>query len=104
MKNIKQLFKGEEYLMDFAPVDELIEYCRELEGNVLEKRIEETYNKEHMLKSMLQDILTSCKEYEDNKILEERYPELYKKVDADALVKNLLDYIITMNAKNDLGL
>jgi hypothetical protein len=30
MKNIRQLFKGEEYLMDFAPVDELIEYCREL--------------------------------------------------------------------------
>ena len=104
MKNIKELFKGEEYLMDLAPVDELIEYCRELEGNVLEKKIEETYNKEHMLKSMLQDILTSCKEYEDNKILEERYPELYKKVDADALVKNLLDYIITMNTKNDLGL
>ena len=37
------LIKGEEYLMDFAPVDELIEYCRELEGNVFEKKIEDTY-------------------------------------------------------------
>ena len=104
MKNIRQLFKGEEYLMDFAPVDELIEYCRELEGNVFERKIEDNYDKEHMLKSMLSDILSSCREYEENKILEDRYPELYEKVDADSLVKNLMDYILTMNAKNDLRL
>ena len=104
MKNIRQLFKGEEYLMDFAPVDELIEYCRELEGNVFERKIEDNYDKEHMLKSMLSDILSSCREYEENKILEDRYPELYEKVDADSLVKNLMDYIISMNAKNDLRL
>jgi hypothetical protein len=104
MKNIRQLFKGEEYLMDFAPVQELIEYCRELEGNVFEKKIEDNYDKEHMLKSMLSDILSSCREYEENKILEDRYPELYKKLDADSLVKNLMDYILTMNAKNDLRL
>jgi hypothetical protein len=104
MKNIRQLFKGEEYLMDFAPVDGLIEYCRELEGKILERKIEDNYDKEHMLKSMLSDILSSCREYEENKILEDRYPELYKKVDADSLVSNLMDYIISMNAKNDLRL
>jgi hypothetical protein len=104
MINIRQLFKGEEYLMDFAPVDELIEYCRELEGQLLERKIEDSYDKEHMLKSMLSDILSSCREYEENKILEDRYPELYEKVDADSLVKNLMDYILTMNAKNDLRL
>ena len=53
---------------------------------------------------MLSDILSSCREYEENKILEDRYPELYKKVDADSLVSNLMDYIISMNAKNDLRL
>jgi hypothetical protein len=104
MKNIRQLFKGEEYLMDFAPVDELIEYTRELEGKVFEKNIEDNYDKEHMLKSMLSDILSSCREYEENKILEDRYPELYEKVDADSLVKNLMDYIISMNVRNDLRL
>jgi len=104
MKNIRQLFKGEEYLMDFAPVDELIEYTRELEGKVFEKNIEDNYDKEHMLKSMLSDILSSCREYEENKILEDRYPELYEKVDADSLVKNLMDYIISMNVKNNLRL
>jgi hypothetical protein len=57
-----------------------------------------------MLKSMISDILDSCREYEENKILEERYPELYKKPDADTLVKNLMAYILDMKYKNKLDL
>ena len=104
MKNIRQIFKGNEHLMDLNPVQELIEYTIELEGQVLEKKIEDTYDKEHMLKTMLSDILSSCREYEENKILQDRYPEMYKKIDADDLVNNLMNYIISMNNKNDLRL
>ena len=104
MKNISQIFQGNEHLMDLSPIEELIDYTQELEGQVLERKIEDTYNKEHMLKTMLSDILSSCREYEENKILQDRYPELYQKVDADDLVKNLMEYIISMNAKNDLRL
>jgi chorismate mutase len=88
--------------MNTPEVMELIEYCGELEEKVLEKKIEDTYDKEHMLKSMLSDILSSCREYEENKILQDRYPELYNKIDADDLVTNLMNYIITMNVKNNL--
>ena len=104
MKNIKQLFRGNLDLLEKPEVQELIEYAQELEGQLLERKIEDSYDKEHMLKSMLSDILSSCREYEENKILEDRYPELYEKVDADSLVHNLMDYIISMNAKNDLRL
>ena len=104
MKNIRQLFKGEEYLMDFAPVDELIEYCRELEGQILERKVEDNYDKEHMLKSMLQDILTSCRDMEDTNQLADRYPGMYEKSDAESLVKNLKTYILDMNYKNNLGI
>ena len=104
MKNINQIFCGNEHLMDLSPVEELIEYTQELEGQVLERKIEDTYDKEHMLKTMLSDILSSCREYEENKILEDRYPDLYEKVDADSLVKNLKDYILDMNFMNNLGL
>ena len=41
---------------------------------------------------------------EENKILKDRYPELYNELDANSLVKNLMDYIITMNNKNNLRL
>lgn len=90
--------------MDEPEVIELIEYCQELEGEVIEKKIDNTYNKDHMLKTMLSDILSSCREYEENKILKNRYPELYNELDANSLVKNLMDYIITMNNKNNLRL
>ena len=102
MKSISQIFKGNEHLMDLQPVEELIEYTQNLEGQVMERKVEDNYDKEHMLKSMLSDILDSCREYEENKILQDRYPDLYQKVDADSLVKNLMDYIISMNLKNNL--
>jgi hypothetical protein len=104
MKNVNQIFKNNTHLMDQPEVIKLIEYCQELEGEVLEKKIDNTYNKEHMLKTMLSDILSSCREYEENKILKDRYPELYNELDANSLVKNLMDYIITMNNKNNLRL
>lgn len=104
MKNIKQLFRGNLELLEKPEIQELIEYTQELEGQVMERKVEDSYDKEHMLKSMLSDILSSCREYEENKILEDRYPELYEKVDADSLVKNLMDYIISMNVRNDLRL
>jgi hypothetical protein len=104
MKNISQIFQGNEHLMDLSPVEELIDYTQELEGQLLERKIEDTYDKEHILKTMLSDILASCEEHEENKILQDRYPELYKKIDADSLVKNLMEYIISMNVKNNLRL
>ena len=102
MKNIKQLFRKNPVLLDKPEVQELIEYTQDLEGQVMDRKVDDTYDKEHMLKSMLSDILSSCREYEENKILQDRYPELYKNIDADTLVKNLMSYILDMNDKNDL--
>jgi hypothetical protein len=75
--------------MDEPEVQELVEYTRELEDEVLQRKIEDSYDKEHMLRSMLLDILTSCRDMEDTNQLSERY----------YLLKN---YIMDMNAKNDL--
>ena len=67
--------------MDKPEVIELIEYCQELEGEVIEKKIDNTYNKDHMLKTMLSDILSSCREYEENIRLDylKRLNEYYNK-------------------------
>jgi len=104
LKNIKQLFCGRPDLLETPEVQELIEYTQELEGQVLERKVEDSYDKEHMLKSMLSDILLSCQEYEENKLLQERYPDQYEKIDSDNLVKSLMGYIQEMNKKNNLGL
>ena len=104
MKSISQIFKGNEHLMDLSPVEELIDYTQELEGQVLDRVVNDVYNKEHMLKSMLQDILTSCRDMEETNQLAERYPGMYEKSDAESLVKNLKTYILDMNYKNKLGI
>lgn len=90
--------------MDIPQVEELIEYARELEGMVFENKMEESSSKEHIYISMLQDILTSCLEMEENNLLHKRWPDIYKKTDAEDLVKNLKDYIIDMNRTSNLGL
>jgi hypothetical protein len=102
MKNINQIFKNNKHLMDEPEVIELVEYTRELEEIVLQRKIEDSYDKEHMLKSMLSDILTSCRDMEDTNQLADRYPGMYEKSDAESLVKNLKTYILDMNYKNDL--
>ena len=90
--------------MDLSPVEELIGYTQELEGQVLERKVEDNYHKEHMLKSMLQDILSSCRDMEDTNQLADRYPGMYEKSDAESLVKNLKTYILDMNYKNKLDI
>ena len=104
MKNINQIFKNNKHLMDEPEVIELVEYTRELEEIVLQRKIEDSYDKEHMLKSMLSDILTSCRDMEDTNQLADRYPGMYEKSEAESLVKNLKTYILDMNYKNNLGL
>ena len=102
MKSINQIFKGNEHLMDLQPVEELIDYCQNLEEKVIETNLEE--DKEHIYKSIIQDILTSCNELEESKLLAERYPDLYKKTDAETLVQNLKNYILDMNRINKLNI
>ena len=104
MKNVNQIFKNNKHLMDEPEVIELVEYTRELEEIVLQRKIEDSYDKEHMLKSMLLDILTSCRDMEETNQLSERYPGMYEKSDAESLVKNLKTYILDMNYKNNLGI
>jgi|TARA_R110000868_G_scaffold226579_2_gene479229 hypothetical protein len=104
MKNINQIFKNNKHLMDEPEVIELVEYTRELEEIVLQRKIEDSYDKEHMLKSMLSDILTSCRDMEDTNQLADRYPGMYEKSEAESLVKNLKTYILDMNYKNNLGI
>ena len=56
MKNINQIFKGNEHLMDLGPVEELVDYTRELEEKVLERKIDDTYDKEEIYLQILRDI------------------------------------------------
>jgi hypothetical protein len=92
MKSVNQIFKNNTHLIDEPEVIELIEYCQELEGEVLEKKIEDTYSKEEIYLQMLKDIYDSCDKTLTDDQLSERFKET-PRVDFKEAVINLKKYM-----------
>jgi len=92
MKNVNQIFKNNTHLMDEPEVIELIEYCQELEGEVLEKKIEDTYSKEEIYLQILKEIYDSCDKTLTDDQLSERFKET-PRVDFKQAVINLKKYM-----------
>jgi hypothetical protein len=78
--------------MDEPEVIELIEYCQELEGEVLEKKIEDTYSKEEIYLQILKEIYDSCDKTLTDDQLSERFKETTR-VDFKEAVINLKKYM-----------
>jgi len=92
MKSVNQIFKNNTHLMDEPEVIELIEYCQELEGEVLEKKIEDTYSKEEIYLQILKEIYDSC----DKTLTDDQRSERFKetpRVDFKEAVINLKKYM-----------
>jgi hypothetical protein len=92
MKNINQILKTNKTLMDHPEVQELIDYCVELEGQVLEKKIDDTYSKEEIYLQILTDIYDSCINTLTDDELAQRFEEL-PKTDFKQSVINLKKYM-----------
>lgn len=102
MKNIHQIFRGNEHLMDLGPIEELIDYCQELEGQVMENVIDGQYGKELILLGMIRDVYDSCNGIEEQEMLHERYPNDFPEVNYKDIVVNLKNYIQKMVSENKL--
>jgi len=92
MKNINQIFKTNKSLMDYPEVQELMDYCVELEGQVVEKKIDDTYSKEEIYHQILKDIYESCSKTLEDDQLAERFKET-PRVDFKRAVINLKNYM-----------
>jgi len=95
MKSISQIFEGNESLMDLRPIEELIDYCRELEGEILERKIEDEYNKEQYYAQVFKDIYQSCDDTLKDDELAERFKET-PRVDFKETISNLKTYMLEM--------
>ena len=92
MKNINQIFKNNKSLIDHPEVQNLIEYCVELEGQVLENKIDNTYNKEEIYLQILKDIYNSCCDTLTDNELAQRFKE-QPKINFEQSVINLKKYM-----------
>lgn len=92
MKSISQIFQGNEHLMDLYPVEELIEYCYDLEGQVLERKIDDTYNKEEIYLQILKEIYESCNQTLEDQKTSDRFKEI-PPVDFKMAIMNLKKHL-----------
>jgi hypothetical protein len=103
MKNINQIFKNNRRLMDEPEVVELMEYCRELEGEIMEVEINKQYDKEEVLLNIVRDIYRSCKETIKDQEESVRFGET-PRVDFEKSIVNLKRYIENINSTYKFGL
>ena len=96
MKSISQIFRDNEHLMDLGPVEELIDYCRELEENVIEVELNKPYDKEEILHSVIRDIYESCVQTLKDDKESIRFGET-PRVDFEETIVNLKKYIESIN-------
>ena len=92
MKSIRQIFRFNPQLMDEPEVEELIEYCRELEGQVMENSLASNYNKEINVTDIVRDIHISCVEI--IKQDEDRFND--EEIDYKQAIINLDKYIVKL--------
>jgi len=95
MKNINQIFKNNKHLMNISEVSELIDYCRELEDKLLERKIKDEYNKEQHYVQVFKDIYQSCNDTLKDDELSERFKET-PRVDFKETITNLKKYMLEM--------
>jgi hypothetical protein len=103
MKNINQLFKNNKHLIEHPEVQELIDYCRELEGKFMEVEINKQYDKEDILINVIRDIKESCEQTINDNEESIRFNEI-PRVDFEKSVVNLKKYIESINALYKIGL
>lgn len=102
MKSINQIFKGNEHLMDLEPVESLIEYCRELEDEVVENK--QKNDQTIILKQLISEINKSCFELLEGDKNSERWSNDFEKIDFKESITNLRDYIIKYCFDNKINL
>jgi hypothetical protein len=102
MKSINQIFRGNEHLMDLEPVEELIDYCRELEDEVVNNS--QVVNQTIILKQLISEINSSCKELLEENEKSERWGKDFEPVDFKESIENLREYIIKYCLDNKIRL
>jgi len=102
MKSINQIFKGNEHLMDLNTVEELIDYCMELEDKVVENN--QVNDQTAILKQLISEISKSCNDLLEEDEKGERWGNDFERVDFKESIINLKNYISSYCIDNKIWL
>ncbi|WP_456313728.1 hypothetical protein [Pseudomonas shirazensis] len=91
MRSVREIFKSKDYLLEEPEVVKLVEYCEELQDEIVELKFEKTYNKELAMLDMLKEVIKGCNAIEKEKMEHERFG--YEAPNYEATISNLKNYI-----------
>jgi hypothetical protein len=91
MKSVQEIFKNREYLLEQPEVEKLVEYCQELQDELIEFKFQKTHNKEIAMLNMLKEVIKGCNAIEKEQMEHERFG--YEAPNYQATISNLKNYI-----------
>ena len=91
MKKPRDFFKNKPSLLDEPEVEALLEYCENLEEELIDLKFEKNANKELVLLDMIKEVMKGCNALEKEQMEHERFG--YKAPDYQETVSNLKSYI-----------
>ena len=91
MKSTREIFKSNPSLLDEPEVLKLLDYCAELQDEIVEFKFQKTDNKELAMLDMLKEVIKGCNAIEKEKAEHERFG--FEAPDYPETVSNLKSYI-----------
>lgn len=73
MKSPREILKNKPELLDESEIEELLEYCEELESELVDFKFEKEKNKELAMKDMLQEVIKGCQDLEKEQMEHDRF-------------------------------
>lgn len=106
MKSINKIFETNKSLMDEPEVEELIEYCRELESDIIESKQLKQFSFEDKLTSLVIEIYDGIKEVENQQKEYDRWGDdsTFSEPDYRKCVENLGNYLRDFSKNNKFRL
>lgn len=92
MKSTRELFKNKPSLLEEQEVIDLLEYCEELESEIIEFQFQKNNNKELVMLDMLQEVIKGCNALEKEQMEHERFG--YEAPQYQESILNLKRYIL----------
>jgi hypothetical protein len=91
MKSVREIFRNKEYLLEEPEVMKLVDYCEELQDEIVDFKFQKTDNKELALLDMIKEVIKGCDAIEREQMEHERY--CYDAPNYQETIANLKNYI-----------
>lgn len=92
MKSIREIFKNNPSLLNEPEVTQLLEYCEQLQDEIVEFKFQKTNNKELAMLDMLKEVIKGCDAIEKEQAEHERFG--YDAPNYQETISNLKRYVL----------